>query len=121
MVLVCGIAIASLYYVQPLEGMIANELGVKVGQMGLATTLSQIGYALGLLCIVPLGDILERKKLIIAMLVLVGFVLFLTGSISSFPLLMVMMLLIGLTSIVRQLIIPFAGQLAKPAERGKVL
>lgn len=121
MALVCGISIASLYYVQPLEGMIASELGIKVGQMGWAPTLSQIGYALGLLFIVPLGDIFERKKLIICMLSLVSIVLFLTGLVSQYPLLMVLMLAIGLTSIVPQLIIPFAGQLANPKERGSVL
>ncbi|WEG74463.1 MFS transporter [Vagococcus intermedius] len=121
MALVCGISIASLYYVQPLEGMIASELGIQVGQMGLAPTLSQVGYALGLLFIVPLGDIFERKKLIIFMLSLVSIVLLLTGLVSQYPLLMILMLAIGLTSIVPQLIIPFAGQLANPSERGSVL
>ncbi|QIL46625.1 MFS transporter [Vagococcus coleopterorum] len=121
MALVCGISIASLYYVQPLEGMIANELGVQVGQMGLAPTLSQIGYALGLLLIVPLGDIFQRKKLIVLMLSLVSLVLLATGLTSSYAVLMPLMLAIGLTSIIPQLIIPFAGQLAKPEERGAVL
>ncbi|WP_314059438.1 MFS transporter [uncultured Vagococcus sp.] len=121
MALVCGISIASLYYIQPLEGMVALELGVNVGQMGLAPTLSQMGYALGLLCIVPLGDIFERKKLIILMLSLVSVVLLITGTLTNYYGLMVLMLLIGLTSIIPQLIIPFAGQLANPQERGAVL
>lgn len=121
MALVCGISIASLYYVQPLEGMIGQELGVSVGKMGVAPMLSQFGYALGLLLIVPLGDIFQRKKLIIVMLSLVSLVLLVTGLSQKYSILMVLMLLIGLTSIIPQLIIPFAGQLANPEERGATL
>ncbi|MDF0479987.1 MFS transporter [Vagococcus sp. PNs007] len=121
MAIVCGISIASLYYIQPLEGLVAKEIGVDVAKIGLAPTLSQMGYALGLLFIVPLGDIFERKKLIMTMLSIVAVVLFITGSTSNYLLLMILMLLIGLSSIVPQLILPFAGQLAKPEERGSVL
>lgn len=121
MAIVCGISIASLYYIQPLEGLVAKEIGVDVAKIGLAPTLSQMGYALGLLFIVPLGDIFERKKLIMMMLSIVAVVLFITGSTSNYLVLMILMLLIGLSSIVPQLIIPFAGQLAKPEERGSVL
>lgn len=121
MALVCGISIASLYYVQPLEGMIGKELGASVGQMGVAPMLSQFGYALGLLFIVPLGDIFQRKKLIVIMLSLVSIVLLATGLITTYHLMMPLMLMIGLTSIIPQLIIPFAGQLADPKERGSIL
>lgn len=121
MALVCGISIASLYYVQPLEGMIGKELQVSVGQMGVAPMLSQLGYALGLLLIVPLGDIFQRKKLIMIMLTLVSVVLLATSLSTQYLVLMPLMLLIGLTSIIPQLIIPFAGQLAEPSERGAVL
>lgn len=121
MAIVCGISIASLYYVQPLEGMIASELNVNVSKIGLAPTLSQMGYALGLLFLVPLGDIFQRKKLIIIMLSLVSIVLLATSLTTTYYILMPLMLLIGITSIIPQLIIPFAGQLALPSERGATL
>src|SRR4051812_942143 len=67
----CGLAVANLYFAQPLLADLAREFGVPAGQMGLAATLSQVGYGLGLLLIVPLGDALERRGLIVAMLLAV--------------------------------------------------
>ena len=63
-----GLAVANLYYAQPLLAGLAVEFGVTPGRMGLAATLSQVGYGLGLLFFVPLGDAVERRGLILAML-----------------------------------------------------
>src|SRR3954454_13094874 len=68
----CGLAVANLYFAQPLLAGLAGEFGVPPGRMGLAATLSQVGYGLGLLLIVPLGDVLERRGLILTMLLAVA-------------------------------------------------
>src|SRR5262245_37748001 len=64
----CALAVANLYYAQPLLAELAGAFGVTPGRMGLAATLGQVGYGLGLLLIVPLGDALERRGLILTML-----------------------------------------------------
>ncbi|MGX6961831.1 MFS transporter [Vagococcus xieshaowenii] len=121
MSLVCGISIACLYYIQPLEQLIAHDLKIAGATIGMAPMLSQMGYALGLLFIVPLGDKLIRKKLIITMLLMVSCVQLLIAKTQQAPLLLALMLLIGITAIIPQIIIPFAGELASDKERGKVL
>src|SRR5438876_598159 len=68
----CGLAVANLYYAQPLLAGLADEFGVPAGRMGLAATLGQVGYGLGLLFFVPLGDVLERRGLILSMLLAVA-------------------------------------------------
>ncbi|ANV74518.1 hypothetical protein BCM43_26975 (plasmid) [Bacillus thuringiensis] len=61
----CGIIVANLYYAQPLIGVISNVIGFSNSSAGLIVTLTQIGYVVGLLFLVPLGDIVENRKLII--------------------------------------------------------
>lgn len=116
-----GIAVANLYYIQPLESMIAAEFGVSHSQIGFASMLSQAGYAIGLFFLVPLGDLLERRKLITQMLGLVLAALLAAAVSPNYPFFAVSMLAVGITSIVPQLIIPYAAQLAKPEERGGVI
>lgn len=117
----CGVAVASLYYIQPLESMIAVDFGVSVGNIGFAAMLTQIGYALGLFFIVPLGDIFERRSLIIRMLVLVVIALIGVTISRNYVFFALALFIVGITSIVPQLIIPYAAQLAKPEKRGSVL
>src|SRR6476661_954391 len=64
----CGLIVANLYYAQPLVGPIAADLGLSPGLAGLLVTLTQIGYGLGLLFIVPLGDILENRRLVLTLI-----------------------------------------------------
>lgn len=64
MAVACGLSVANLYYVQPVLVDMGHELNVPNGQAGILSTMSQIGYAIGLLLIVPLGDALERRDLI---------------------------------------------------------
>lgn len=71
----CGIIVANLYYAQPLIGVISNEIGLSNSSAGLIVTLTQIGYVVGLLFLVPLGDIVENKKLILILLFLSAFAL----------------------------------------------
>ena len=67
----CGLSVANLYYAQPLLAELARAFDVPPSRMGLAATLSQVGYGLGLLFFVPLGDALERRGLILTMLLAV--------------------------------------------------
>lgn len=62
----CGLIVANIYYAQPLAGPIAEALGISAGATGTIVTLTQIGYGLGLLFVVPLGDLLETRRLVVA-------------------------------------------------------
>ncbi|HAP3814274.1 TPA: MFS transporter [Enterococcus faecalis] len=121
MSLTCGLSIACLYYIQPLEQLISQDLAISESQIGIAPMLSQLGYAFGLLFLVPLGDKLIKKNLIITMLLIVSLVLLIISQTHNYSLFVILMFLIGATAIIPQLIIPFAGELATDKERGKVL
>ena len=71
----CGLVAANLYYAQPLVGLIAPTLEMSPSLSGLIVTLTQIGYAMGLLMIVPLGDLLENRKLILTLICFAVFAL----------------------------------------------
>ncbi len=121
MATVCAVSVANLYYIQPLEGQIAATFHVSQNTAGIAAMLTQIGYALGLLLFVPLGDMTERKSVILRMLVVVAAALLVAGWSPNYAVLLVSMFIIGLTTIVPQLIVPYAAQLAQPAQQGKVI
>ena len=121
MAVTAGIAVANLYYIQPLLAEIAGSFGVTQSQVGYAATLTQVGYALGMLMILPLADIREKKKLILFMLVCsAGALLFLAFAWNSL-ILSIASFAVGFTSIVPQLIVPLAAQLADPKERGRII
>lgn len=116
-----GITVANLYYIQPLLAKIASSFHVPQVDVGFAATLTQIGYALGMLTILPLADIREKKTLIIQMLgCSVLALLFMANSRNSTAL-CIASFTVGFTSVVPQLIVPLAAQLAKPEERGKII
>ncbi len=117
----CGLVVANLYYAQPLLVEIAREFGVGSGTAGLLVTLTQLGYAAGLLLLVPLGDRLDRRRLTFT--VLSGTIVALLAAMisPSFALLAVAGVVIGLTSVVAQVLVPFAATLAGDAERGRVV
>ncbi|HBE80631.1 MAG TPA: MFS transporter, partial [Firmicutes bacterium] len=110
-----GVAVANLYYCQPLLEELSRFFQVSPTVIGITAMLIQIGYAMGLFFLVPLGDIRERRSLILVML---GCSLLALVGISFAPTigwLMAGSLLVGLTSIVPQLIVPLAAHMAKPA------
>lgn len=121
MAITSGAAVANLYYNQPLLAVIAQSFHADAHQAGLIPMLTQMGYAVGLLLFVPLGDLMERRKLIVTMLAATAVALAAAAVSPSLTWLVVASLLIGTTTIVAQLIVPFATQLAKPEERGKVV
>ncbi|MDD3231506.1 MAG: MFS transporter [Oscillospiraceae bacterium] len=121
MAVVCGVSVANLYYIQPLEVQIAATFHVSQNAAGIAAMLTQIGYALGLLLFVPLGDMTERRSVILRMLALVAVSLCVAGLSPTYPVLLIAMFAIGLTTIVPQLIVPYAAKLSRPEEQGKTI
>jgi predicted MFS family arabinose efflux permease len=121
MAIAAGMTVANLYYAQPLLEELSRFFHVSHSAIGIAAMLIQVGYALGLLFLVPLGDIRERRSLIITVLLCsIGALLLISFS-SGMGLFLFSSLLLGTTSIVPQLVVPFAAQLAPPHERGKAI
>jgi predicted MFS family arabinose efflux permease len=117
----CGLIAANLYYAQPLAGPIAAAIGLPVHAAGLIVTLTQIGYGLGLLLIVPLGDLVENRRLILIMIGAVTVALLAAGLSTDPAPFLIASLAIGLGSTAVQMIVPFAASLAPDAMRGRVV
>jgi predicted MFS family arabinose efflux permease len=119
--LIGGFAIGNLYWAQPLLKVIGGDLGVSTGSAGLLVTLTQIGYALGIVLIVPLGDVANRRRLISLMLGLSAIALLACAAAPTFVALLVAIALLGMTTVAGQIVIPLAGDLADDATRGRVV
>ena len=121
MAVACGVAVANLYYAQPLLHTLAQRFGTSEGTTGLIVTMTQLGYVMGLALIVPLGDLLERRKLIT--IVSAGTAVALAGAAisSGIGLFLFACLAIGLTAVVAQVLVPFAAALAADEQRGAVI
>lgn len=116
-----GVAVASNYYAQPLLHTVAGEFDVSFARAGTVVTVAQLSYALGLILLVPLGDLFERRRLIVVMSLLSAAGLVLSALSHQFVWLLVGTALTGLFSVVAQVLVPFAATLARPEERGKVV
>jgi len=116
-----GAAVGNLYWAQPLLEEIAGSLGVPASVAGLLVTVTQVGYAVGIFLLVPLGDLLNRRRLIPTILGVSGVALAGAALAPTWVLLFVALLLVGLTAVGAQLLIPLASELADPAERGRVV
>ncbi|MWN32526.1 MULTISPECIES: MFS transporter [unclassified Gilliamella] len=121
MAIAVGITVASNYYALPLLHSITEDLNISVDRAGSIMTTAQFSYALGLLFIAPLGDKIERKTLIIALMLLTIVGLLISGLSHSLTLLIVGTAITGLFSAVAQVLLPFAATLAKPSHKGKVV
>jgi predicted MFS family arabinose efflux permease len=118
---VCGAVVANLYYAQPLLHTIAGGLRVSQTSAALLVTVTQIGYAAGLLLLVPVGDIVRRRPLFAVLLTADTVALAASAAAPSLALLGVFALIVGLTSVVVQMLIPFAATLAADHERSKII
>ncbi len=116
-----GLSVASNYYVQPLLATIAHHFALSVNQAGLIVTTAQLGYAAGLLLLVPLGDMLERKGLIVTMTLLAAGGMMITALATSLGIMLLGTVLTGLFSVVAQILVPLAATLAAPEKRGRVV
>ncbi|MFJ8526507.1 MFS transporter [Bacillus sp. NPDC094106] len=121
LVTACGIIVANLYYAQPLVGLISSAIGLSTSSAGLIVTLTQIGYVVGLLFLVPLGDIVENRKLVVISLLLSAVALTATVFVKYGILFLVASFFIGLGSVAAQVLVPFASYLASEATRGRVV
>lgn len=116
-----GLAVANIYYAQPLLDSIAQEFNLSPSSIGIVITVTQICYALGLFLLVPLGDLLNRRKLIIIQMLLSVLALVLVGTAKSSSLLFTGMAVVGLLAVITQTLVAFAAHLAAPTERGRIV
>ncbi len=107
-----GLVVANNYYNQPLLGMIAKELGRSEAATSKIAMFTQMGYAVGLLLIIPLGDMFKRKRIILIDFFFIIASLLLFTFAKSLEVMIVASFLIGLTSVVPQIFIPIAAQLS---------
>ncbi|WP_425321608.1 MFS transporter [Atlantibacter hermannii] len=119
--LTCALAVANVYSAQPLLASMAESLNVLPGSMGAVITATQTGYAVGLIFLVPLGDRVNRKTLVIVQLMLSVLALTAAALAANFMMLLGAMLLVGLMAVVAQLMVAWAATLAAPEQRGKVV
>lgn len=117
----CAMAVANVYFAQPLLESMAASLSVSPGTIGIVVTATQAGYALGLLFIVPLGDLLNRKKLILAQMLLSSLALCAVGLAQAWGMLLGAMVLVGLMAVVVQVVVAYAATLASPEQRGEAV
>jgi predicted MFS family arabinose efflux permease len=116
-----GVAVASNYYAQPLLATISHQLNASRRTTSLLVTASQIGYALGLAAIVPLGDLLERRRLITGLLSISAIGLLAAAFSPNLAVLAIASLIVGVTSVVAQVAVPLSASLAAEHERGLVV
>jgi len=117
----CGMTVANLYYAQPLLSELRDVFHISTAAAGGLITLTQIGYVIGMLLLVPLGDRLEKRSLVTALLTVTMLALVAAGLATSFPMLLVASLVSGATSVVAQILVPFAASLAPDHARGRVV
>jgi predicted MFS family arabinose efflux permease len=115
----CGLTVANLYYAQPLLDLIAGAFHVARGTAALVVTMTQIGYVLGLLFVLPVGDLLENRVLVIRTLVGTAAALILAGAAPDFGVFLAASVLVGLTSVVAQILVPLAAHLAPAGQEGR--
>ncbi|MGD9425692.1 MFS transporter [Pantoea sp. NSTU24] len=116
-----GLCVASNYYVQPLLNTIAQQFDLSVSLAGFIVTTAQLGYACGLLLLVPLGDRFERRSLIVTMILLAAAGMVIIALSHTFALLLLGTVMTGLFSVAAQVLVPLAATLAEPAQRGRIV
>ena len=121
MAVAIGIIVANLYYQQPLLHQISENFHVGTARASLLMTLTQTGYALGLAFVVPLGDVWPRRRLVVGIFTLAAVTMAIAASLTSFTILAAVTLVIGLSSVGGQVLVPLAADLAEPAQRGRVI
>src|SRR5699024_10686311 len=121
MALASGLVVANSYYTQPVVSIIAETFSASTTSVGLVVTASQIGYAVGLAFLVPLGDLIERRRLLTGVLSVTALCLVAMAIAPSWQVLGAAALLVGVSSVVGQVLVPFAASLAAEHERGRVI
>lgn len=117
----CGLIVANLYYAQPLIGLISEGTGISLRLAGWIVTLTQIGYGLGLLFIVPLGDVLENRRLVVRCLMVAALGLLAAGLSRSAAPFLAAMALVGVSSVAAQVLVPYGASMVAEAARGRTV
>ncbi|KUN01094.1 MFS transporter [Streptomyces yokosukanensis] len=117
----CGMTVANLYYAQPLLSSLRDVFHLSTAAAGSLITLTQVGYVIGMLFLVPLGDRLEKRSLVMALLTVTTAALVAAGLATNFPMLLIASLVSGATSVVAQILVPFAASLAPDHARGRIV
>ncbi|HEV7713066.1 MAG TPA: MFS transporter [Asanoa sp.] len=119
--LAAGVAVGNLYLAQPLLDLIAGDLGASTTSAGWLITATQVGYAAGVLLIVPLGDVVDRRRLVPGMLMCSAAALVFCAAAPTIGVLLVAVTFLGLTTVSGQILTPLAGDLADDSRRGRVV
>jgi predicted MFS family arabinose efflux permease len=116
-----GLAVANVYFAHPLLDIMADDLGLSRATTGMIVAVTQVGYGLGLILLVPLGDLINRRRLVVGQSLLSVFALVSVGLSSSGGMLLASMAAMGLFAVVTQAFVAYAASLAQPSERGQVV
>lgn len=117
--IVAGVSVANLYYNQPLLDVMRRDLGVREFDTNLIAMITQVGYAVGLLLIVPLGDLYRRKKIVIVNFALLVASLLAIASASHIYIIWCASFVTGVCSMIPQIFVPIASQFSKPENKGR--
>lgn len=117
----CGLIVANLYYTQPLVGPISASFGISGRASGLVVTVTQLGYVLGLIFLVPLSDLVKNRRLVLLTLALAAVSLLIAAFTSTGSLFFLAALLIGIGSTAAQVLVPYAAHLSAEGEQGRTV
>jgi predicted MFS family arabinose efflux permease len=117
----CGLAVANVYYFQPLLDVIGADFGMSRATVGIIGTVTQVGYGVGLLLIVPLGDLVDRRRLVVGQTLLSVLALGAVVVAPNATLLLVGMTAVGALAVVTQVLVAYSASLAEPGDRGRVV
>jgi predicted MFS family arabinose efflux permease len=116
-----GVMAANIYYAQPILSLLANSLGMRPDAAGLVMTLTQVGYGIGVFFVVPLGDLIENKKLILTMIGITIVAEVLLGASQSFISYFMATILVGIGASAVQVIVPYTTHLYDKSQKGHVI
>jgi predicted MFS family arabinose efflux permease len=117
----CGLIVANLYYAQPLVSAISSSIGIPSGASGFIVTMTQIGYVIGLLFIVPLSDLLENKRLVTVILLIAVIGLITVVFARNTSTFLIGAIMIGIGSVAAQILVPYSAYLASDKQRGRMV
>jgi predicted MFS family arabinose efflux permease len=117
----CGITVANIYYAQPLVGPISESFGLDLSSAGIMLTMVMFGYVLGLLFLVPLGDLVENKRLILITLGALIVSLLIAAVAPTASIFIASTLLLGVAAVGTQMILPVVAHLAPEQRRGQIV
>ncbi|MCI2416623.1 MFS transporter [Saccharopolyspora sp. K220] len=116
-----GLSVANNYFAQPLLALLSRELQLSTTMAGLIVTAAQVGYGLGLMLLVPLGDLVERRRLAVVLYAATAVFLLISATAPNGTLLLAGTVLTAFTSVAAQVVVPYAATLAAPGQRGRVI